>query len=146
MPIYSYICDVCGHRHTDFQVKYTGTVKIRCICTVHRMNMDGHGVFGHPVMRRDYADEKPVMKPDWQPGYNYGIDYHYKNKADLMGEIRRRGFYPSVHGGGTTRTKAGLYGDEEYKEMYTPSPKEDLFDTDKYDHVELPLPKNLLED
>ena len=142
MPIYSYICDKCGHRHTDFQVKYTGTIDISCPeCIKNAIN--GADVF---FMQRDYADEKPVMKPDWQPGYNIGIDYHYKNKADLMGEIRRRGFYPSVHGGGTTRTKAGLYGDEEYKEMYTPSPKEDLFDTDKYDHVELPLPKNLLED
>ena len=133
MPIYSYICDNCGHREYDFQVKYIGT-STDIVCPECLENL---------IMRRDYADEKPVMKPDWPAGYNIGIDYHYKNKEDLMSEIKRRGFYPKVHGGGTTRAKPGLYGDEEFKEMYTPTPQEDLFNTDKYDHHELPLPKNL---
>lgn len=133
MPIYSYKCPICGERYLDYQVKYTGTRDIYCIKSFH----------SDVKMCRDYSDEKPVMKPDWEPGYNIGIDYKYSNKQDLMNEIRRRGLYPSVHGGGVTRTKAGLYGDEEYREMYTPTPKEDLFNTDKYDHVELPPPKNL---
>ena len=137
MPIYSYICDNCGYRYTDFQVKYTGTIDI--VCPKCILEENDYVVF----LRRDYADEKPVMKPDWQPGHNIGIDYDYTNKADLMNEIRRRGFYPSVHGGGVTRSKAGLYGDEEFKEMYTPTPKEDLFNKDIYDHRELPPPKSM---
>lgn len=147
MPIYSYICDACGYRHTDFQVKYTGTIEIMCpgCCVSTKGATDGDMILGN-IMRRDYADEKPTMIPDWPAGFNHGIMYHYKNKADLMDEIRRRDLYPGVHGGGTTRSNAGLYGDEEFKEMYTPSPKEDLLNTDKYDHVELPPPKNLQED
>lgn len=140
MPIYSYICDECGHRLLDYQIKYTGTRTIECPDCVVYSQLLGRYLSLH--MRRDYADEKPTMIPDWPAGFNHGIMYHYKNKADLMDEIRRRSLYPGVHGGGTTRSNAGLYGDEEFKEMYTPTPKEDLFNTDKYDHVELPPPKN----
>lgn len=112
MPFYCYICDICGETFDDYQKTHTGSREIKCKCGAD--------------MHRDYFKERPGVIPDWEAGYNIGIDYHYKNKSDLMREIKRRGLYPSVHGGGihSTRAKAGYYGDEEYKEMYNPTPSD----------------------
>ncbi len=120
MPIYSYVCDECGYRYYDYQNKYIGSQEYGCPNCFREINPK--------FMRRDYNDEKPTMMPDWEPGYNIGIDYHYSSKGDLMREIKRRGLLPSVHGGGITSTNAkpGLYGDEEFHDMYAPSqPTED---------------------
>lgn len=121
MPIYSYICPVCEERHYEWNAKYVGTQILRC-----PNNCKIGGVNKPAILQRDYQDEKATVMPDWEPGYNPGIGYHYKNKADLMGEIKRRGLYPSVHGGGihSSNAKPGLYGDEEFREMYSPSKPE----------------------
>ena len=115
MPIYCYKCKKCGATLEDYQFISVGSLRVECdLCGI--------------TMSRDYVSEKVCIQPDWPPGYNPGIDYHYKNKADLMGEIIRRGLYPSVHGGGitSTRAKPGLYGDEEFKDMYNPSVDKEL--------------------
>lgn len=128
MPVYSYVCDACGHRYYDWQPKYTGSREILCPkCIDKREDImgDNTATLGN-LMRRDYHDEQATVMPDWEPGYNPGIDYHYKNKGDLMSEIKRRGLYPSVHGGGihSSRATPGLYGDEEFHKMYSPSKPE----------------------
>jgi len=105
MPIYLYECDLCGLEYEDYQSTYTGSRDIFC--------PDDPGI----KMHRNYHKEQAVIQADWPPGYNIGIDYHYKNKSDLMREIRRRGLYPQQHGGGVATAKPGLYGDEQYKSL-----------------------------
>lgn len=122
MPIYSYKCPKCGERYEDVQTEYIGTRDIAC--------PNGCSVVGQSaciaLMLRDYADEKPFMLPDWEPGYNIGIEYNYSSKADLYREIQRRGLRGRRMDGSiqSSRAKPGYYGDEEYKEMYTPTPPE----------------------
>ena len=125
MPIYSYFCKNCGHREYDFQHKYIGSRDIACPkCS----DMDKHPhVLTDHFMVRDYNDERPYMEEGWEPGYNIGIDYNYKNKTDLYREIKRRGLRGkrmdgSIHG---SRVKPGFYGDEEFRDMYTPTQPED---------------------
>ncbi len=116
MPIYCYKCPVCGEIHEDIQVKMTGTREIYCVCVPDDSKISQGGV----LMHRDFAAEKPGIIADWEPGYNIGIDYNYKNKHDLMSEIKRRGLYVKMHGGGVSvsGSKSGLYGDEEHKDLY----------------------------
>ena len=62
MPIYSYICPDCGERYYDWQPTYTGSREIQCEECGNEM-------------QRDYQDERAAVMPDWEPGYNIGIDY-----------------------------------------------------------------------
>jgi len=109
MPIYCYKCQRCGDTYEDIQVKMVGTREIHCP-RCYPANGD--------IMHRDYIAEKPGVITDWEPGYNIGIDEHYTSKADLMEKIRRKGFYPKMHGGTSlARSKSGLYGDEEFRKV-----------------------------
>lgn len=116
MPTYVYKCPMCKEEYLDFQHKFVGSRKIECPkgCWYDRM------LEIRMTLKRDYAAERPSVISDWEPGYNPGIDYHYSSKSDLLAEIKRRGFYPSVHGNGiaASRAKPGLYGEEEYKHIY----------------------------
>lgn len=115
MPIYLYRCLICGKTFDDIQSIMIGSREIFC---------RGCG----STMQRDYKKEKAGIIADWQPGYNVGIDYHYKSKGDLLAEIKRRGLYPSIHGGGVSvkGSKPGLYGDEEYKHIMKHSEPENI--------------------
>jgi DNA-directed RNA polymerase subunit RPC12/RpoP len=114
MPIYLYKCHNCDKTYEDIQASMTGSRYIQCECGRE--------------MSRDYFEENAGIIPDWEPGYNPGIDYNYKNKADLLSEIKRRGLYPSIHGGGISvgGSKPGLYGDEEYKHIMKHSEPENI--------------------
>ena len=112
MPIYVYKCPICDNEYLDYQSKYTGSRIIYC-----PGNCKIGGIPKRAMLQRDYQAERAAIIPDWEPGYNIGIDEHYTSKADLMSKIRRKGLYPSGHGGGVARSKGGLYGDEEYKSI-----------------------------
>lgn len=109
MPIYVYKCPVCGYIYNDYQHKYIGSRDIGCPNCFREATPR--------FMQRDYQAERAAVIPDWEPGYNVGIDEYYTGKADLMSKIRRKGLYPSVHGGGVVRSTPGLYGDEEYRSV-----------------------------
>jgi hypothetical protein len=119
MPIYLYKCPCCKEEYLDYQSKYVGSRPIPC-----PGNCKIGGINKRVMLQRDYNAEQAAVIPDWEPGYNVGIDYNYTSKADLMSEIRRRGLYPSGHGGGVVNTKSGLYGDEEHKDLYNYSEPE----------------------
>ena len=99
MPIYSFICS-CGEKSENyFGAKEEKSVTCKC---GNQMDRD---------FRADFAGVG-VIADDWGPGYNPGIAYHYKNKADLMREIYARGFEPSLHGSGLSKVHRPLYVDE----------------------------------
>ena len=104
MPCYVYICSDCGAEFEEF--RSVGDHNVQCPeCSSKKIDRDyqtefsGVGVIG-----------------DWPPGYNVGIDYHYKSKSDLMNEIRRRGWEPSRYSGGLTPANRPLYEHEKDKE------------------------------
>jgi len=102
VPNYCYICSNCGKRFEEFH-------KVG----EHAQQCPGCGYFG---IHRDYQTEFSGIGIDadgWESGgYNYGIAYQYKNKVDLLREIRARGFDPSLHGNGLKPVHRELYGDE----------------------------------
>ncbi len=126
MPIYSYKCPICDERYEDVQTSYTGTRPIHCPNKCKAVGIHGIVTRVFVLMDRDYSDEKPFMLPDWEPGYNIGIDYQYSSKGDLYREMQRRGLRGKRMDGSiqSSRVKPGLYGDEEFKDMYTPTSPE----------------------
>lgn len=121
MPTYVYKCYHCDEEYLDYQSKYIGSRDIYCP-RLHVFSGDAIKV----LMYRDYQAEKAAVISDWEPGYNVGIDERYTSKADLLSKIRRKGLYPSIHGGGVSvgGSKPGLYGDEEYRHIMKPSEPE----------------------
>ena len=74
-------------------------------------------------LSRDYSEEVPSVIADWPAGYNISINSHYKNKKDLLDQMKRQGYLPQQNSGGVTRSTGGLYGDEEFK---PPEPQEEV--------------------
>lgn len=102
IPNYCYLCDDCGNKFEEFRT--VGDHVRRCPkCNSTRVG-------------RDYQTEFSgigIVADGWESGgYNFGISYRYKNKADLLREIRSRGFEPSLHDNGLKPIKRELYGDE----------------------------------
>lgn len=103
MPVYVYKCNHCNEeieeiRIMDFRNHIHPCKKCKTGSTYRNMAGEGYAVI-----------------EDWPPGHNESIDYDYKNKADLLSEMRRRGLRPLKHGGGITRARPGLYGKEEHR-------------------------------
>ena len=104
MPNYCYICKRCKTKFEEFRP--VGDHNVKCPKCVSK------------EVDRDYFTEFSGVGVigDWEPGYNVGIDYHYKSKKDLLDEIRRRGWEPSRYSGGLTPAHRPLYEHEKNKE------------------------------
>lgn len=101
MPVYCYVCSECEERTEAYRWSTEGHLKECPKCDAE--------------LDRDYKAEGYTVIEDWPPGHNESINYDYKNKADLLSEMRRRGLRPLKHGGGITRARPGLYGKEEHR-------------------------------
>lgn len=109
MPIYCYKCYNCGHQLEQFRWSSEGHLKVCPEC-------------GGEISR-DYASETPTVFSDYEPGFNWSIMEPYTSRQDILTKIKRRGLMPYTSAGGihSSRAKPGFYGDEEFKEAYTPS-------------------------
>lgn len=111
MPLYSYKCDneKCNDQYDQIRLMQNRNLTHICFrCHTGKI-------------ARYFPGEGFTAIDDWEAGHNESINYNYKNKADLMSEIRRRGLRPLKHGGGVTKAKPGLYGDEENMKIMVPS-------------------------
>jgi len=112
VPIYCYKCSECEAEIEVFRWSTEGHLEDCPLCGAK--------------LDRDYMAEGFTAINDWPPGHNESINYDYKNKADLLSEIRRRGLRPLKHGGGVTKASPGLYGDEEKKGIMVRSEPESV--------------------
>ncbi len=112
MPLYSYKCDRCEDEYEEIRLMEDRNWLGPC------------GKCSVGITTRYMANEGFTAIEDWPAGHNESINYDYKNKADLMSEIRRRGLRPLKHGGGVTKAKPGLYGDEENRNIMVSTAKQ----------------------
>jgi putative FmdB family regulatory protein len=107
MPHYFYKCE-CGNKFDEF---LPVSERNNTVCKVCGKTPD-----------RDFETEFSGIAmdaDDWGPGYNHGIGYHYRNKQDLMREIRARGYEPSMHDNGLTKARRPFYLDKEKLKITT---------------------------
>lgn len=111
MPIYCYRCE-CGYEGEE-------------LC-----NLGQHPLLckecGGKYITRDYMAEKPVIRPDWEPGFNASMGIKYSGRKDLMTKARAAGFYMYGHGGSVFSYDKTFYGDEEYHRKFTTPPGSEL--------------------
>jgi len=100
LPHYYYICDSCGHKFDE--IRSLGDHARRCPkCDSSEIGRDYQTEFSGVSVIGDFGE-----------GYNYGIDEHYDNKADLLKKIRAKGFEPSRYNE-LKPVRRRLYADEE---------------------------------